>query len=266
MNNKSIVKLSNSIGIISIILLMYWVFVFVSIQVFGLKVFRENMTESFYFSVMGILALMFGALMINIMFNLTRIADKHNLDNLPKSNSLSKKISIGIIKSFPIIFILLIGGDYLTSLKKKKMMISYAESIVDDNSQNINHLLNYSLDRKWLFKTANILELYSLSEKSYKNVNIIISDSIENRQIFLHFTSYCYKDENDTTLPYKKSYLFRTNEEERLYLKSVFNNKDKDLRFSASDGSYELFYPVIKNGKVVVLYLSEYQQYGKLGS
>jgi hypothetical protein len=80
MNNKTLVRLSNIIGIVSIILLVYWVFVFVSIEVFGLKVFRENMTETFYLSVVGILALMLGALIINVMFNLTRIAEKHYQD------------------------------------------------------------------------------------------------------------------------------------------------------------------------------------------
>jgi hypothetical protein len=82
MNNKALVRLSNIIGIISILLLVYWVFVFISIQVFGFKVFRENLTETFYLSVLGILALMFGALIINVMFNLTRIAEKLNQDNV----------------------------------------------------------------------------------------------------------------------------------------------------------------------------------------
>ena len=61
MNNKTLVKLSNIVGLISIILLIYWVFIFISITVLGLKVFKENLTETFYFSVLGILALMFAA-------------------------------------------------------------------------------------------------------------------------------------------------------------------------------------------------------------
>lgn len=78
MNSKSWVKLSNIIGIVSIILLLYWVFIQISTEVLGLKVFKEVTTETFNMSISGILALMFGALMINIMFNLTRIAEKHN--------------------------------------------------------------------------------------------------------------------------------------------------------------------------------------------
>ena len=54
MTPKQLVKLSNIIGITAIILLVYWVFTFITIEVFGLKVFRENMTETFYLSVLWI--------------------------------------------------------------------------------------------------------------------------------------------------------------------------------------------------------------------
>ena len=37
---RKLVKVSNIIGIISIVLLVYWVFAFMLIEVFGLKVFR----------------------------------------------------------------------------------------------------------------------------------------------------------------------------------------------------------------------------------
>jgi len=48
MNPKRLVKLSNIIGISSIILLVYWVFIFMTVEVFGLKVFKENIKETFY--------------------------------------------------------------------------------------------------------------------------------------------------------------------------------------------------------------------------
>lgn len=77
MNMKKLVKLSNIIGIVSVLLLVYWVFAFILAQVFGLKVFREHITEMFAMSVLGIIALMAGALMLNIMLNLTRIAERN---------------------------------------------------------------------------------------------------------------------------------------------------------------------------------------------
>ena len=87
MTPKQLVRISNIIGIVAILLLVYWVFSFITIEVFGLKVFKKNMTETFYLSVLGILALMAGALIINVMFNLTRIAQKHdNSEIIDKPN------------------------------------------------------------------------------------------------------------------------------------------------------------------------------------
>jgi O-antigen/teichoic acid export membrane protein len=145
MNPKTLVKISNSIGVISIILLIYWVFSFISIQVFGLKVFRENITESFYFSIIGILALMTGALIINLMFNLTRIAEKHN-DDKSLNKKISKRVLIIFLLSFPILFGVLFTGDYLTSQKKEKMLINSANRIISENSNKADKIVDYNFD------------------------------------------------------------------------------------------------------------------------
>ena len=146
MNHKALVRLSNTIGIVSILLLVYWVFVFISITVFGFKVFKENLTETFYLSVVGILALMFGALIINIMFNLTRIAEKHNQDEIKSTRVTTKKLGLLVSLSFPVIFGLLFCGDYLTTRKKEKTLIDSAKSIIENNIQKSNKLVNYSFD------------------------------------------------------------------------------------------------------------------------
>ena len=119
MNNRTLVRLSNAIGIISIVLLLYWVFIFISITVFGLKVFRENLTETFYLSVLGILALMFAALMINLMFNLTRIAERHNQDSI-QTKGASKKTGLIFGLYLPIGFCALICRRLFNFSKKGK--------------------------------------------------------------------------------------------------------------------------------------------------
>ena len=69
MNIKQLVKISNIIALISIILLVYWVFIFIIAVVFGIKIFRENITEIFGFSILGILAILASSLIVNIMLN-----------------------------------------------------------------------------------------------------------------------------------------------------------------------------------------------------
>lgn len=265
MNPKTLVRLSNIVGTISIILLIYWVFVFISIQVFGLKVFRENMTETFLLSVLGILALMFGALIINIMFNLTRIAQKHNQDEIAGTRSSSKKIGIVFILSFPLVFGLLYAGDYLTSEKKERILIQSAESIIQDNTIKANKLANYSFDKKWIKETSEILDLFSKTDKNFPSVSVIVKDEIDHSPILLGF-NYYYDEANDTIELSKRNFIYETTKEEREYLNKVFDKNSKEIRFSAHNGNYELYYPYFNGNKKMVLYFSDYQRYGKLGS
>ena len=267
MNPKTLVRISNTIGIISIILLIYWVFVFMTVEVFGLKVFRENITETFYLSILGILALMFGALIINIMFNLTRIAQKHNNDNELLKSKKSKIGIVILIVSFPVILGLLFGGDYLTSKKKEKLLIQSAESIITDYSIKADKLVNYSFTENWINETDDILNILSKTDKHFPNISVIVKDSIDDSKLFLGFRSdYGYISVNDTIKPQKKKYILETTKPERDYLNKIFESKSDEIRFSAHDGNYELYYPYIKGDKVIVLYFSDYKRYGKIGS
>lgn len=262
MNAKQLVKISNYIGFISIVLLVYWVFTFILIEVFGLKVFRKNMTESFYLSVLGILAMMAGALIINIMFNLTRIAQKHNNDEEISKNN--KKIIITLLLIFPTIAIILFGGDYLTKKKKEELLINSAEYIIKISPEKTNRLVNYEFSKNYIINTADILEQYSNTDRNFPNVRLIVKDTIDNNQVYLIFNDYASFKENDTLVPRKNNYIYKTTKIERDYLDTIFNQNNTEVRFSSSDGDYELFYPYKKGNKTIILYFSEHQRYGKL--
>lgn len=264
MNHKKIVRLTNIIGIVSIVLLIYWVFIFITTEVFELRVFRQGITETFIMSVVGILALMVGALIINIMFNLTRIAQKHNLDAEPAAGAKNRKLGVGFILSFPVIFGLLMGGDYLTSKKKERLLIEAARSVVEDNKDKAAVLLNYSFNKNWIAGMDSILYLLSNSDKNFPDVAVIVRDTISKSPIWLSSEGY-HQAYDDTTQPSKKYYLLSTTKAEREYFSRVFDQNEKGLRYVANKGQYELFYPYSANGKTIILYFSDYQRYGKLG-
>jgi hypothetical protein len=160
MNLKFLVKLSNIVALISILLLIYWVFVFVSVEVFGFRIFRENISQTFAMSVLGILALMGGSLMINVMFNLTRIAQKHNQDLPAESRGSSKKWIWLFGLTFPLVFGLLFVGDYATSKKKESMLIQSAKSILESNADRTNRLANYEFGSRWLIESSDTLDFF----------------------------------------------------------------------------------------------------------
>ena len=264
MNPKQLVRLSNIIGIIAIVLLIYWVFTFITIEVFGLKVFRENLTQTFYMSVLGILALMVGALIINIMFNLTRIAQKHNQDE--QIAKTGKKVGWILIASFPILLVVLFGGDYLTSKKKERLLVESAKSIIETNTKKSDHLVNYQFDEKWIVETEDILEILSKTDNNFPHVSILVKDSIDGEPVFLGFSDKYYGNLTDTIQPVKKTFIRKTTQPEREYLNEVFESGEEDYRYSSHDGRYELFYPYFKGQKRIIIYFSEYQRYGKIGS
>ncbi len=268
MNLKLLVKLSNVVAVISILLLIYWVFVFVSVEVFGFRIFRENISQTFSLSVLGILALMGGSLMVNVMFNLTRIAQKHNSDVVAESGVGSRKWILLFALSFPLLFGLLFAGDYVTSVKKETMLTNTARAIVSANADRTKRLVNYEFSPQWLSDTSNTLDLFERTERNFPNASVIVKDTIDRADVFLAFREYREMKDNNGALiqPEKSTYLMRTTKPDRDYLNRVFDEGFSEPRFSASDGNYELFYPYFQEGKRIVLYFSDFQRYGKMGS
>lgn len=298
MNAKFLVKVSNGIGLFSILLLVYWVFTFILVTVFGLKVFRENLTETFALSILGILALMGGALMLNIMFNLTRIAERPTQD--PIASKHGKKMMFGLIALFPLIAGILFTGDYLSTKKKEQFLIDSAKKVITDHSDVALQLANYKFHPNYIVNTEIQLNFLEKLDSAFNNVSVIVPDQINNAAVYLTFDEYGLRNTNASdnevitaheeamqaanaaaeavkddivnqpklSSPIQKAdYLKKLTLPEREYLDHVFKNNLATVRFSSSNGNYELFYPYQIQGKTkVILYFSDYQRYGKLGS
>ena len=111
------------------------------------------------------------------------------------------------------------------------------------------------------------MKLYKGMDKYFPNVSIIVTDEIDGLRVFLNFNAYHDIEEKKKRTGLKKQdFVGSTTSEERTYLNSVFDDATHTVRFSASHGKYELFYPYTKDDKTIVLYFSEYQRYGKFGS
>ncbi len=265
MNAKKIVSFSNTLGIVAFCLLIYWVFTFIMMEVFGLKVFRENITQTFYLSILGILALMLGALILNIMFNLTRIAQKHNAD-VQGETPPKKRTALVFIISFPIIVLLLFLGDYATTVKKERMLIESARSIIDSNQRKIERMANYTFSKEWITDTADSLAFLSKIDKNYADVSVLVVEKIDDVPVFLMFRNYFYQDMTDEKPLNKTSYIFETDLPQREYLMKTLTEGKKKEWFRSHDGSYELFYPISTEKNTIVLYFQDRQRYGKIGS
>ncbi|WP_165007864.1 peptidase [Neisseria yangbaofengii] len=264
MELKKLVKISNIIGLISILLLMYWVFSFVLIEVFGLKVFREDMSAMFGLSILGILALMAGALMLNIMANLTRIAERGKEADVTSG----KKLIYSVLLVFPVLAAILFGGNYLTLQKKQQLLEYSAQSLIQDNRQQVSWLADYRFVPEQFQTAKEILTLLNKQDSSFAQVSLIVPDKINGKPVLLNLSLNQLASLEDKIQPAGKSnFLYATNLAEREYLNAAFRQQSIAPRFDYANGHYVLLHPYQKDGKTVaVLRLSDYQAYGKLGS
>lgn len=288
MNIKQLVKISNIIALISIILLVYWVFIFIIAVVFGIKIFRENITEIFGFSILGILAILASSLIVNIMLNLTRIAQRNEDDKIIFKHG--KLISVILLMIFPVLTGLLFYGDYLSSQRKKQYLLDSAQTIAQTYKEPLDELTKYKFDSEFIGQIVKTIRYLQNTSNGINYAMVIVPDTIDGKDAYLGFSdNYLNKQtaqdtkslaigdmisvtttegSQPTTIYLQKiDFIYKADAVQKEYLDKVFSKNFTEPYFSASDGRYEMLYPYQINGKVVaVLYFSDYQRYGKYGS
>ena len=297
MNKTKIVNWSNAVGLIAAVCLVYWVFIFLVNSVFGLKIFKEHLTEAFLMSVLGLLALMAGTLMISLMLNITRIATSlekltSSLTNTALANSLmslkQKMMVLGVIAaSFVLIAAAMFAGDAYTRYEKKRILLDMAQSLVEENKNKLQQVEGFKFDEGSVKRLNRQINIISKIDSNVHGLSLLLADSVDGRPVVLAFGAQTRWDaarmaeeaaaaaaEEVTQSEdharkvdlQKTDFIFSASQAQRAYLNDVFAGKITESRFEANNGNYELFYPVVINKRVVVFYFNDYQRYGKFSS
>lgn len=278
MNKSKIVNWANAVGIIAVVCLVYWVFIFLVSSVFGLKIFKQHLTEAFLMSVLGLLALMAGTLMVSLMLNISRIAGSlekltSSLTNTTLANSLmslKQKMQVlgAIAGSFLLIVVLMFAGDAYTRYEKKRLLLNMASTLVDENKNKLQALEGFHFDKPSVLALSRQVEVIAKIDSTVNDLSLLMPDSLEGRPVILGFGRYMSwrADDAEEQEPRKISFVFSASQAQRIYLQEVFGGKTLEPRFEANQGHYELFYPLKINKKIIVFYFNDYQRYGKSGS
>jgi hypothetical protein len=266
MNHDQLIKGTNKVALYATIALFYWVFTFLVITAFDLKVFREHMTDIFYLSILGIFAILGGAIVLNVMSNLSKISTVLSQERgYPISSTKPSKLLItAIVLSFPLICAVLFAGNHLSAEKKKNMLISSAQSLISENQAVLASLADYHFSFDYVKKVDRTLEVIRKIDKNFPEVLLILPDSIDGKKVFLGFDGSLYRER---VKPIEKSmFIYSATREDRAYLEKVFLGNETKYNFSSRKGHYQLYFPAVIKGKKIVLYFSDYQEYGKVGS
>ena len=267
MNHDLIIRTTNRIAIYATAALIYWIFVFLVITVFDLKIFRERMTEMFFFSLFGIFAVMAGAIILNVMSNLSKISAAMSATQHRETQS-PRRIRLGLVLtllSFPMIAAALFAGNELSAQRKKNLLISSAEKLLAENKNAFTSLADYKFSSDYVANTERTLNILNKIDKNFPEVMVIVPDVIDGKKLFLGFDGRqrSYDGKKDIE---KTAYIYSTSSDERQYLEKVFATGEMTYRFHADKGYYQLYFPTSFNGKNIVLYFSDFQRYGKFGS
>lgn len=266
MNHDRLIALTNRIAFCATFALFYWVFIFLIITAFDLKIFREHMTGIFHLSLLGIFAILGGAVILNVMSNLSKIStilSQNRTDSVAVKRRAVPTI-IAVAVSLPVVCGLLFAGNFLSAEKKKNMLVSAARSLVAENQTQLSVLSDYRFSPEYVAKAGNILKVIKKIDKFFPEVTLIVPDTIEGKKVFLGFGGNADYDKSKAVQ--KHNFIYSASHDERLYLEKVFHGQQKDYRFSYRKGNYELYFPTQVNGKNMVLYFSDFQRYGKFGS
>jgi hypothetical protein len=267
MNRDRIITLTTRLAALSIILLLYWVFALVSILVFDFKVFRENLTESFYLSILGILSVLGGSLIVNVILNLSKIADSVSAATgspAPPASPIPRSYLAIFLLLFPALFACLYVGDVANSARNRRRLVESAQYLIEQNRSDIESFGAYSFDPAYVARVAEVLQILGNRNESAPGVSLIVSDSVRGRQLFLEFSRYRSWPEKGPAS--RTDFIHSCSSEENEYLKSVFAGRQTGHRFSAHGGSYELYYPIKTSTRTIVIYFTDRSEYGGFGS
>ena len=266
MNHGLIIKVTNRVALYATTALVFWVITFLTITVFGLKIFREHMTGTFYLSILGIFAILGGAIVLNVMSNLSKISEAiAQKESGSASDPRISKAKIYIaVASVPVVITLLFVGNELSALKKKDLLVSAAEAMVSENQKELRTLAAYEFGSAYIEEAAKILSVMRRIDENVPIAQVILPDTIGDKRVFLAFQSY--PSDLSKKAAEKVDFIYSSSKEERAYLESVFSKGSMEMRFLASGGNYELYLPVKVEDKLIVLYFSDFQRYGKYGS
>lgn len=249
--------------------LLLWLFVLALSSVFGLKVAGKHITEGFVYGLPLLLGAIGGGLVLNVILNLNKIGQHVALRNAvaspPGASGLPRRWLVGVPLVLVLVAAVLFGGDHYTRSKKERFLLSDAQASASAFSADLNALAALPWGKDMVGKTQSLLQLMGKQNKHFPQVTLLIQEPVQGRPVVLELGQYYNSsDENTWDDSSKVGFVRALSAEEAQYMQDVFTAKTRAHRYTAHDGSYELFFPIQWGDKrTAVLYFSQHMRYGK---
>lgn len=273
MNQEAGIVWTTRVVVWSFCALLLWLFVLAVISVFGLKVAGKHVSDGFAYGLPLLLGAMGGGLMLNVILNLNKIGQhvalRHAGAPVPSASGVSRRWLVGVPLVLGLLAAGLFGGDHYTRTKKEQLLLQDAQASASAFSADLNALAALPWGRELVKNTTYLLTLMGKQTKQFPNVNLLMQETVQGRVAVLNLGDRYHRDDDGgeeqwTSDQGKISFIRALSADEAQYLQAAFAGKTTTHRYTADDGSYELFFPIPWGDKrKAVLHFSQHMRYGK---
>lgn len=268
MNNGTklkLVKLTVSIILLTIAGIIIWFFGFIVTVTFNLNVFDQG-SAGFMASVLGgAFVLAACAALLNLVLNLSIIAEKSVTEDEKKAPSRVNYKSAAVFAGLlAVTAIFLFAGDYLSRESFKKKLTAEVHDILSRYPKSIEKISASIQDKNSIKEIPSILSFLSKLKTEFPSVMLITSGSFNGEKAFLKITPHT--PEYDFAKPAYNNSFYECGKKDCDYLADIFSGKSSEKYFWNQKDNYYYYIPYGSGENRFVLIFSKLQRYGKIGS
>ncbi len=281
MNPAQHVKWLNRLALLAMGLMLLLLLGWAVVQVFGLRVFTRSLTQAVVFGGVGLFAVLGACLILNVMLNLSRMADSlaalHKdtaTVGMPASGGDSKRW-LALMGAAAVLMVAgLFAGDAHTRSVKKQRLIDTAQSVMQERSARLDAALTLpdSLQQPALLQNlARQLALIEQTDRHVDHIGLLLPARYLGEPVVVQVNRNWSNLRQDATVVEQGmarvelgDLLFKTSADQRQWLFEAFAGRQPQPLYRHEGGHYQLFYPVKIGPDWVVLYFDDRQAYGKV--
>ncbi len=268
MNNGTkfkLVKLTVSIILLTIGGIIIWFFGLMLTLTFNLNVFDQG-SMGFMASILGgALVLAACSALLNLVLNLSIIAEKSvTAEEKNESSPVNYKSAAIFAGALLLTAVFLFAGDYLSRKSFRNKLTAEVHDIIARYPKSIEKIGTLIQDKKSQNEIPAILSFLSKLKHEFPSVILITSGTFNGEKAFMKITPYT--QEHDLLKPGIYNSFYECGKKDCDYLAQVFSGKSNEKYFWNENDNYYYYIPYGSGENTYILLFSKLQRYGKIGS
>lgn len=237
-----------------VLIVLWFVFVIVTSLV-GLDIYSTGSTDLVVFVLFLGISVIGGAAVINVTLSIDLIAEaKIKEMNLPNPR-LGKRLFGWGLGGFGILVMVAWISNYIIRTNQLKEFQAITSEVVESHQGSLEKLFEYTTDSAQILKTKEVLLAISKSSDQVYQPEVIFTHEVNGKEVWVEIN--LGSDSVALVNLAFEQLVFVPLGEEKMLIKEMADGNKKDAQvLELERGETKGYYPISKNGKVMVVRLS----------